>query len=155
MDDQGRVLPSNDLDFNLMLTDSTWGRDEISPDLRNKLATYFEEELNGEKVITKASMWGFLSFLTRDLRLGNLSEWNNELQVCRFYLDLANDLLEANMFGAFLISLERTAGILETSQSKRGFLRKVMNTLRHESISETREPPKKGFFGGNKKNGGS
>lgn len=148
-----RNLPQSDLDLNLMLTDTVWGRKDISPELKDKLARYFIEgqDEQGQPVVTKKSLWGLLGFYTRDMRLGNLSNLNNELETCRYYIDLAGDLLNSDMIEPFLIALSRSATILETSQSKGGFLRKMMNTLRQEHTTQQLEPPKKGFFGGNKK----
>lgn len=156
-DDNSRQLPQNDLDFNLMTTDSVWGKAEISPELKDRLMKYYQEyDKDGNVVITKSSLWGLLGFYTRDMRLANLSSFDNELNVCRYYLDLANDLLSMDMIEPFAVCLSRAATILETSQSKAGFLRRIMNTLRHENLNQTIEPPKKGFFGGNKnrENGG-
>lgn len=150
-DELPRQLPQNDLDFNLMTTDSVWGKAEISPELRERLVKYYQEyDDNGQPIVTKASMWGLLAFYTRDMRLANLSTFDNELIVCRYYLDLAGDLLSMDMIEPFVVCLSRAATILETSQSKSGFLRRIMNTLRHENLNQTIEPPKKGFFGGNK-----
>jgi len=147
--DNMRFLPQSDLDLNLMLTDSVWGRKEVSPELRDKLARFYQEtNEEGEQKITKRSLWGLLGFFTRDMRLGNLSEFNNELGRCRYMIDLANDLLNVDMIEPFLISLSRSATMLETSQSKAGFLRRQMNTLRQESVNQQLEPPKKKFFGG-------
>jgi len=144
-EDQARFVPSSDLDLNLMLTDSLWGRDEVK-EMKEKLQKYSDDS----DVVLKSSLWGMLSFLTRDLRLGNLSVWDGELQFCRYHLLLAGDLLDANMIEPFVICILRSASTLETSQSKGGFLRRNMNTLRQEHVSEQREPPKKGFFGGKK-----
>lgn len=141
-------MPASDLDLNLMLTDSVWGRKDISQELKDKLSNYFVQQTeDGQKVITKESLWGLLGFFTRDMRLGNLSHFDNELQTCRYHIDLANDLLYADMVEPFLICLSRAANILETSQSKGGFLRRQMNTLRQEHIKQELEPPKKALFG--------
>lgn len=158
-----RPLPQSDLDLNLMLTDSVWGKAEVSPELREILSQYFVERddqgqplkgPNGELMVKKSSLWGMLGFFTRDMRLANLSHWDNELQTCRYMIDLANDFLQMNMVQPFLISLSRAACILETSQSKGGFFRRISNTLRQESVQQTLDPPKKGFFGGKKEKQG-
>lgn len=148
-----RSLPQNDLDLQLMVTNTVWGRKEISSELKDKLARYFLEgkDSEGKDVITKKSLWGLLGYYTRDIRLGNLSNMNNELETCRYYLDLAGDLLNADMIEPFIIALSRAVTILETSQSKGGFLRKMMNTLIQHSTSQQFEAPKKGLFGGGKK----
>jgi len=43
---------------------------------------------------------------------------------------------------------------LNYKQSKGGFLRRMMNTLRQEHIQQQLEPPKKKFFGGQSENRG-
>lgn len=156
-DNQKRVLPQNELDFHLMTTDSVWGKADVSPELKEKLSKYFlGKDEAGKEVITTESLWGLLGFYTRDMRLANLSMWNGEVNYCQYYLDLANDLLQANMVEPFLICLSRVATLLELSQSKGGFLRKTMNTLRTESLHGELEPPKKKLFGmnNNKQTGG-
>jgi len=147
-----RTLPQNDLDLNLMLTDSVWGKKDVPIELRDKLTIRYVDQKPGDlkPTITDISQWGELGFYTRDMRLGNLSAFDNELASCRYMIDLANDLLSVNMTKPFMVALSRSATILETSQSKSGFLRKIMNTLRQESSHQNLEPPKKGFFGGKK-----
>ena len=167
MDEDNRNLPQNDLDFNLMLTDSVWGKKQAGTDLKNKLnKLYLERDEKGKPVMIrdkegntvplgeKYSMWSLLSFFTRDMRLGNLSEWNGELEATRYMIELSNDLLVTDMKQSFAVSLSRVATILETSQSKGGFLRKIMNTLRQEHVRQDIGPPKKEFFGGKNKEAG-
>ena len=150
---ENRTLPSNDLDLNLMLTNSVWGNKEVPAELKQRLVKHYKTKgLDGTVELSSASLWGLLGFFTRDMRLGNLSSFDNELQTCRYHIDLANDFLTVDMTEPFLVALSRSASILETSQSKRGFLRQIMNTLRHESINQNLEPPKKAFFGGKKDN---
>lgn len=152
--EDSRNLPTSDLDLNLMLTDAVWGKAEVSPDLKEKLSRYFlTQGEKGEDIINKESLWGLLGFYTRDMRLANLDQWTGELESCRYMIDLAGDYLQVGMIEPFLVALSRAATILETSQSKKGFLRRQMNTLRNESVSQSIEPPKKGFFGGGKKEG--
>lgn len=154
-DSEYRSLPSSDLDLNLMLTDSVWGRSEVPKELRDRLVRQSSTGQDGVAVVSKASLWGLLGFYTRDMRLANLSENDNELFVCRYYIELANDLLNSDMLESFIIALSKAATILETSQSKRGFLRRQMNTLTQNIQRTEMEPPKKGFFGGKKKQEGS
>lgn len=145
-----RVVPRSTLDFSLMTTESVWGRAQVPIELKNKLQKYYLEI--GKKEPTKESLWGLLGFYTRDVRLGNLSKWD-ELPYCRYLLDLAGDLLQADMIEAFLIALSRVATVLELSQSKGGFLRREMNTFRQaQKFTEEKEPPKKSLFGAQNKN---
>jgi hypothetical protein len=154
-EDNLRTVPTSQLDVTMMVTDNVWGRPNVSNELKDILNKYYlEKNDRGEDIITKQSLWGLLSYYTRDIRLGNLSEWNGELQACRYYLVLAGDLLYAGLIEPFLVALSQAIAIIETSQSKSGFLRRQMNTLRSENIHQQMEAPKKGFFGSKSGEGG-
>lgn len=163
MNEGQRDLPTSELDMQLMITNSVWGRSDVSKELQDRLMKYYVSrdeagniltDAKGNYLVTKSSLWGLLGFFTRDMRLANLSEWNKELQTCRYMIDLANDYLSANMIEPFLVALSRSASIMETSQSKGGFLRKQMNTLTQQHINQDIEPAKKSFFGGKGKDRG-
>lgn len=152
-----RVMPTSELDAQMMLTNSVWGRDDVPTELKNRLARNFAVrdaktgepmyDAQGNPIVTIDSLWGILGHYTRDMRLANLDSWGNELVLSRYMIDLATDYLTENMVEPFITALSRAVTILETSQSKGGFLRKQQNTLTHKSVSQTLEPPKKGFFG--------
>jgi len=151
-ENQDRPLPANDLDLNLMLTDNVWGKNEISVELKEKLTKYYlSQNEKGESTLSSDSLWNIFGMYTRDIRLANLSDWNGEIVYVRYYLDLAHDLLLHNYFKSFMVAMSRAITVLESSQSKNGFLRVKQNTLRQEHINQQIEPPKKGFFGGNRK----
>jgi len=154
MGDDNRVMPNSELDLHFLTTETVWGKPEVSPELKEKLERLeYTKHSDGTVSVDSKSLWDLLSFYTRDMRLGNLSEWNGELQYCQYYLDLAHDLLESGYNEPFIICLSRVASILELSQSKRGFLRRNMNTLRTEHMQGELEPPKKrimGYGGGRK-----
>lgn len=155
MQEQRRVSPQSELDFHLMTTDGVWGKAEVSQELKNKLNRYYYiKDEKGNNKIDSSSLWGLLGFYTRDMRLANLSLWNGEVAYCQYYLDLANDMLQAEMIEPFLICLSRVATMLELSQSKGGFLRRMMNTLRTEHLQGELDPPKKRLFGDKNKKGG-
>lgn len=143
-----RNIPRDSADLNLMTTDTLWGNQYIPEELKEILNQYkvFNEDgsLLGWR---KEARWEMLGFYTRDMRLANLSTINGELEYSRYYLDLANDFLRADFHEPFMICLSRVATVLETSQSKNGFLRRRMNTYTQENKSETIEPKKKNFFG--------
>lgn len=150
-----RVMPRSDLDFNLMTTDAVWGSPYISAELRERLGKEFKEvDKEGNETVTTASLWGLLGFYTRDMRLANLSILNGEVNYCQYYLDLANDFLQADMIEPFLISLSRVATVLELSQSKGGFLRRRMNTFSTEHTQLEEGPKKKSLFGKQQKREG-
>jgi hypothetical protein len=56
-------------------------------------------------------------------------------------------MLHCGFVEPFLICLSEVAGILETSQSKGGFLRKQHNTFTTENKQQNLEPPKKSLWG--------
>lgn len=151
-----RQMPTSDLDAQMMVTNSVWGRSDVPTELKNRLAKNFAvTDQNGEQmydkdgnpIVTIDSLWGILGHYTRDMRLANLDSWGNELILCRYMIDLATDYLTENMVEPFITALSRAVTILETSQSKGGFLRKQMNTLTQVHKSQQLEPPKKGFLG--------
>lgn len=156
---QQRISPRSDLDFNLMITETLWGSSFVSPELQGHLTKNYQLQddegkpmfdKQGHPVVSTEALWGMMSYYTRDLRLSNLSYKSNEIQYCMHYLDLAGDFLKERMIKPFLICLSRVATVTELAQSKGGFLRRQMNTLRTENVDEVLEPKKKTLWGGNK-----
>lgn len=154
-----REVPNSFLDLSLMTTNTLWGTEYVSPELKNHLTKHFYKvddkgrlltDAEGRPIIDKKELWGFFGFYTRDLRLGNLSYKNNEIPYCQHYLDLAGDILNSGFQDAFGACLRRVATITELSQSKGGFLRRQSNTIRQEQSQELLEPEKKSFWGGGK-----
>lgn len=154
-EDMPQRLPTSDLDYNLMLVNSLWGSREVPEELRERLNELVQERdpNTGQGKISTRSLWGLLGHYTRDLRLANLD--GDELRIVRYMLDLAADYLSVGLKESFTVALSRAISILETSQSKKGFLRKQMNTLRQEHTQETIEPKKKQLWGGSKNSEGS
>jgi hypothetical protein len=138
-----------------MTTNSVWGGMEVSEELRTRLnKIYKARDQEGKDIDIIESLWGLLGYYTRDMRLGNLSEWNGELEYCKYHLDLAGDFLQTGMIEPFIICLSRVATVLELSQSKRGFLRSKQNTFTHEQITGEIEPPKSRLLGIKRKGDG-
>jgi len=149
---QKRISPQSELDLVLMTTDSVWGKPEVSSELKSRLNRYYETvDETGKKGLTIESLWGLLSFYTRDMRLANLNQWDGELEYVRYFIDLAGDFLHVDMINPFLVCLSRAATRLELSQSKGGFLRKRLGTITEEKTHRELEPPKKSLFGAKKK----
>lgn len=164
--DQNKEVPINDLHFQLLTTDTVWGSVSVPPELKqiinrehteiliDKDGNTIIDQRTGEpkKVIKSSGYWEMLGFYTRDLRLGNLSDLNGEMDYCKYHLDLANDFLRAGFIEPFLICLSRVATVIELSQSKKGFFRKLMNTFiqKHEYNELTAD--KRNFFGAGGKN---
>jgi hypothetical protein len=146
-----RTVPQSDLDFNLMTTDPVWGSNQVSPELQKKLSETIEGiSSDGKPVFKEAKLWGLLNYYTRDVRLGNLSKWD-ELPYVEYYLNLAGDFLQVGMIKPFLVALSRAATKIELSQSKNGFLRRRLSTFTKEEYKTENEPAKKNIFGGKKK----
>lgn len=146
-----RQTPQSDIDLQMILTDPKWGSAQIPIELREKLKAVigeWEEEEGGKKVIHPVTeqLWGLLSFYTRDVRLANLSAFSGEVDYVRYFLDLAGDCLREGYIKSFLKSLSLAVTVLETSQSKGGFLRKRHGTISKEEIKGELEPPKKGLL---------
>lgn len=164
---QRKTIMQSDLDMQLLTTESGWGKD-LTPELKEKIIRkvgyYVPKIVKDEKgkehilvdntgkpvmelVTEDQQLWSLLGFYTRDMRLANLSKWDGEINYCTYYLDLANDFLQAEMVEPFLICLSRVATVLELSQSKGGFLRRRMNTFSQEHINVDTEPARKNLFG--------
>lgn len=164
-----REIPLNELDFSNQLANPVWGDKLTKPDLRKKLnIVKLKTDENGQPLfqvtkimgddkiekdvylpmIEELSEYDNLSFLTRDFRLSNLTD--EQVEICQYWTELAADLLQDGYKKAHIAALSRVAIVLEINQSRRGFLRKTMNTLRQESTHQELQPAKKSFFGGNK-----
>lgn len=150
-----RVIPTNDLDLQLQVTNPQWGSgSDIAPELKIKLSQIeYELDENGKikEGALEEKLWGLLSFYTRDIRLGNLSSMDGELKYTRYYLDLAGDCLREGYINTFMTALSRAITILETSQSKGGFLRKLFSTIIQHKTNEEIETKKTGLLGSSTK----
>lgn len=143
-----RPVPVSDLDFDFRTVEPNWGKEDVPVELRSRLGIIFKEfDEHGNEVEVMKSLWDLLGYYTRDMRLANLSQWNNEFDYCVYYLDLAGDLLREGYIESFCAALARTVTILELSQSKAGFFRKLQRTRRNEDAIEAMEPPKKPMWG--------
>ena len=151
--DPPRSVPSNELDLQMQITDPAWQR--LSPDLQEKLLNLVGYQMEDDvKKAVYEKLSGILGIYTRDLRLGNISNLNGEFDYVSYYIELSVDLLACGMSKSCIASLNKALARLELSSSRRGFLRKLINTFRQEKITNTLEPEKKNLMGGSKKNGG-
>lgn len=136
-EEQSRQLPENDLELNMMLTDSVWGDKDIPPNLKYRLKNItlqrgkFE---NGQIKTTQDDLWELMGMYTRDMRLANIS--TTELIYCAYHIDLAQDLLTCGYPRASMKALSLSATVLELSQSKNGFLRNLFKTQKKEFKEE-------------------
>jgi len=155
MTEQKRNVPVSDLDLQMQMIEPAYGKGGISAELVKKLQQYgIGVDDKGDAVYTdEGSLWGILGYYTRDIRLGNLDKFAGEYAYVKYYIDLAGDLLQADMVKSFLISLSRAATVIEISQSKGGFLRRRINTLTNENQYSGLDPAKKNIFTGKSNNG--
>lgn len=165
MREEKRTVPRNDLDMQFLVTAPVWGKMQTVHNSREQLeqevrATYKAGEaveVNGQiykfdketVLVSKRNIWAALEAVyNQDLRLGALDS-KLELDQVRYYLDLAHDILQAGYPVAFVTCMARVATILEPSQSKKGWLRRMFNTIRQERFDNSLEPTKKKLWGGN------
>jgi hypothetical protein len=92
-------------------------------------------------------LWEELGFYVRDLRFGNLSSMNGDVEFCEHYMDLAGDLLNFGCASSFTTAYRRVVTKLELSQSKDGFYRRNKNTFTGKKITVT-DPRQKKMMGG-------
>lgn len=162
-----RSKPTDELDFSMRITDPTWHTDFTTSELRDLLSKEYIltddegqpiiDKKTGKPITQKTNPLAFNGYYNRDLRLGNISRTDSrEFEFCRYYLSLAGDLLKEgqpfNMIEPFMICMSRSTDVLELSQSRNGFVRKEMSTLRQEQRHEILEPKNRTLFGGTPKN---
>ena len=142
-EDKRRYIPESSIDFNLMVTEPEWGKDTV--DISQEPQKFIDSE--GKSFSKPKTAWNLLSFFTKDMRLSNLGK--QEMVYCKHYVDLAADFLAEgkDFHDVFSCALERAASQLELSQSLKGFLREIINTLRTENIQKNLEPAKKSWLG--------
>ena len=137
--------PNTDLDFQQQLTDPFISSPYVDVSFSNKFKEYdylrddkgqpIKNESGNYSVVVKRDLWAVLQMFTRDWRLGNI-DTKREAVYIRHYLDLTTDiitLLGDDFRECALISFERALVVNETSQSKGGFLRKMLNTFIHRT----------------------
>lgn len=153
-----RVVPTSDLDFQMLTTEPQWGKDDIHEDIKSRaiLKTNWVNEKTGEVVRSDVlNQWAIGSISTRDVRLGNLDRWNGEFEVAQFHQNFAMDCLRAFMedddsghtCGAPWVASNYVENIIELSHSKQGFFRKLMNSFETTSRYIDMGPPKKNMLG--------
>jgi len=157
-----RIMPKSDLDLQMMLTEPQWGKVEAIKGAEERLQRYTKRKyLKGETLIVNGEMYQFdqdtvhnstesiwatlNAIFVRDLRLGKLDR--GEIANVRHYLDIAHDALQMQLPTACVTAMARVASLVEPSQSKSGWLRRLFNTLRQEKVETGFEPKKKSLLG--------
>lgn len=153
-----RYLPGSDAEFYLHITRPSYADKALNPGLNDRVSNKFNvtdsdgnvvlDKKTGKPIEVKISKLDFYEIFTQDVRLGNLND--EEVFFCTEYLDTAYDCLSSELGGGALVIAERAYSVVEVSHSKKGWLRRILATLRMENIHEMYEP-KKSFLGGNEK----
>ena len=140
------LSPENSIEYNTQLIQTDWGKaDKIPKEFIDRISKeYRVRDKAGNEYFLKDGFWELLGFYTKDMRLGNLD--NYDYKMCIYHLNIANECLKLNYFDAFSICLSSVATILELSQSKGGFFRKRSKTMRMETSIQS--APKTKRFGG-------
>lgn len=152
--DNRGVMPQNELQFNMLTTNSAWGEAEMNPEVQGAFTEYaaVQNKEGGVDLEVRKNLWNRFSIYTRDVRLGNLE--GEEYAEFQYLMDIAFNLLSKDLYNSASTALGFAATIIESSQSKKGFLRRRMNTLTSEHINRDLEPPKKKLFGQKNDGGG-
>lgn len=148
-EEQYSSFPSEtDLELKEKTTNPAWGR-EVTNELNNLLVqNKFIVNEEGKITLEKQKLWGLLSYLTRDLRLGNLE--GQDYREAKYWLDVAGTAINQGLPRLFVASLSKCAGIIELSQSKKGFFRKLMKSYITETKTSHSETSKNKLLGGAK-----
>jgi hypothetical protein len=147
--------PESSLDLNMRVIDPAWKN--IKTDMQNvkveDLSEFFLRVKNAEgKDVIYVDINYLLSqldFITRDVRLSNYDD--KDLEIVRWYLAFAGEMASANMPRAFNFCIQKCAVYSETSQGRKGFLRKIINTFYSEQKQTISDGSRKGFFTGKNK----
>ena len=160
-----RITPSTDLDLQLLVTNPVWGKStELTQKVKKDLKKIEKRHVKkGDIIIRDGSMfeatadsiqedernlWEELQAIyTRDLRLGNLSKWDGQVEKVKYYIDLAGDFLQEGFREPFFKSIKNAITELEISQSTAGFLRNRQATFTHEAINKDLGAPKRNLLG--------
>jgi hypothetical protein len=143
--------PYNNMEFQYLVTAPDWGR-EIPAELWAKVSANRVKYVDGVKFVEKDALWELLGFYTKDVRLANLDFL--ELPYCKAWFDIAGHCLSQGYTKSFFHSLRMAITVLELSQSKKGFLRKLHITRNVSERVERIEPKDRGFFGAPRKDDG-
>lgn len=144
-DQDQEMIPDNQLDAMWALTNPVWGKSTIPKQLRDRLMKNkggkLVNEDGDEFEADEEGMWDLLSYFTRDLRLGNLSK--AEAKECREWLEICSDCIRNQYRDSFFLSLVKVVALTEISQSRGGWLRKILRTNTSEQKIEYEEQPKR------------
>lgn len=148
MEDQVmRDIPLNDYDLQGRELEPDWGK----PTADNALKQAFRKQVQNQRLDADAyeerDLWGLLTMYTRDLRQGNLN--TNELYYSRYHLDTAETLLQHGYKETALKMLSYAVTVMETSQAKGGFFRRLKRTVFSQQRQTLQDNTQKSIFSRN------
>lgn len=144
-----RYIPGSDAEFQKDVTRPSWADRGQMPGLDQKVTKkYLLTDSKGKPVLDSKgeqreiseSLLNIYEMFTQDIRLGNMDK--EEIEWCRLHIDLAHDLLQCGYNESSLVVLERGISVIETSHSKKGWLRELQGTITNRQYNEYREPTK-------------
>jgi hypothetical protein len=155
-----KPIMNSTLDFNMEIINPDWksSRPKLTTEELNIIRIDDEGKLSCVGDIRPGSyvniddLMSEIDFFSRDIRLSNYND--EDIEKARWYASFGGDMANAGYTRAFKKCFQEVAVISETSQGRRGFLRKMLNTIRQESESKVLEPQKKSVWTGKEKNNG-
>jgi hypothetical protein len=144
--------PESNLDLNMRVIDPAWQniKQNMSSIKQDDLNKYFIVDPETNKVYVDVNyLLTQLDFITRDVRLSNYDD--KDLEIVRWYLAFAGEMASANMPRAFNFCIQKVAVFSETSQGRKGFLRKIINTYFSEQKQTISDGGKRSLFTGKTK----
>lgn len=152
----GLPPPGDQLELNMRVIDPNWANikkqvDDSRENIKDyDIQKYFlKQESTGKIFVDVDYLLTQLEFITRDIRLSNYDD--KDIELVRWYLTYAGIMASKNYPRAFNFCIQQCAVISETSQARKGFLRKLLNTFFSEQKHTINEPGKKDFFTGRNK----
>lgn len=150
MSENERIIPINEIDANFLNTEPGWQNlNQAFRDRVTRAIITLEKNIEGKEVgkISYDDMSSVLNMYTRDIRLSNLGEFNGEVAKVTEHFGLAGSLFLSGYADAAIFVMNEGISITEVSQAKKGFLRKISNTIINKMSKLDDEPQKKGIFG--------
>ena len=151
---------NNSLDFNMNIINPDWesakptiNTSEFSVIVVNPDGTITHSaNIKAGTFINVNDLITEIDYFPRDIRLSNYDA--QDIRLARWFASMGGDLISSGYFRGFKYCFKELAVISETSQGRKGFLRKILNTIRSENEQRILEPTKKSLWTG-KSDGGN
>lgn len=154
----GKPVLNNSIDFNMEIINPDWksAKPSISTNefsiiiVKDDGKVEHSEKIKPGHYVNVDDLMSEIDFFSRDIRLSNYND--KDIELARWYASFGGDMISAGYYRAFKYCFKEVAVISETSQGRKGFLRKMLNTIRSENEQKILEPKKSSFWNG-KSNG--